>query len=205
MIKDTNKYRGKVELTFKRNNKIIKSSTHNTGLSDMALLFAKAITGNISPIDDLPRLLDIGYVVPSANTTTAVGTSENYFNNGVWMSILNSPVNVGGRQYKYDSDLANWVGILTSTVYYSDINGAIFDDVLQHASEGSYELKARLCSYNKSTRKYFAEIDLTEEDLTQIRDKTSAIFTWYTELLYNTDGSSSFNEADVSGYNKDEK
>ena len=178
MIKDITRYRGRVEITHKRNNTILKQSTHNTGLSDMALLFAKAITGNISPIDDLPRLLDIGYIVPSANN------NENDYDNGIWMSILNSPVNIGGRQYRYDKDLMNWVGILTSTVYYSDINGAIFDDVIQNVTEGKYILKARLCSYNKRNRKYLAEIDLSLDDIISIRDKTSAIFTWYTELLY---------------------
>lgn len=178
MIKDITRYRGRVEITHKRNNTILRQSTHNTGLSDMALLFAKAITGNISPIDDLPRLLDIGYIVPSANN------NENDYDNGIWMSILNSPVNIGGRQYRYDKDLMNWVGILTSTVYYSDINGAIFDDVIQNVTEGKYILKARLCSYNKRNRKYLAEIDLSLDDIISIRDKTSAIFTWYTELLY---------------------
>ena len=178
MIKDITRYRGRVEITHKRNNTILRQSTHNTGLSDMTLLFAKAITGNISPIDDLPRLLDIGYIVPSANN------NENDYDNGIWMSILNSPVNIGGRQYRYDKDLMNWVGILTSTVYYSDINGAIFDDVIQNVTEGKYILKARLCSYNKRNRKYLAEIDLSLDDIISIRDKTSAIFTWYTELLY---------------------
>ena len=134
------KYKGKVELTLKRNTKKLKHTTYNSGLPDIALLFAKAISGNISPIDDLPRLLDIGYITPAEDT------NENSYNNGIWMSILNSPVNIGGRQYKYDQDLDNWVGILTSTVYYSDLNGAILDDVIQNVTEGNYDLKARLCS-----------------------------------------------------------
>ena len=184
MIKDIIKYRGKVEITHKRNSSILKHKIHNTGLSDMALLFAKAITGNISQIDDLPRLLDIGYVVPPADNF------ENSYNNGIWMSILNNPVNIGGRQYRYDYNLQNWVGILTSTVYYSDINLAVLNDVVQNYAQGNYELKARLCSYNKQNRKYFAEIDLSLEDITEIRDKTSAIFTWYTELLYAEENSS---------------
>lgn len=181
MIKDINVYRGKVEITFKRNNNILKQSTHNTGLSDMALLFAKAISGNISPMDDLPRLLDIGYIVPESDTSI----SDNYFDNGIWMSILNSPVNIGGRQYRYDTTLNNWVGILTSTVYASDLNGAIIDDVIQNVESNNYVLKARLCSYNKQNRKYFAEINLGLDDILSIREKTSAIFTWYTELLYS--------------------
>lgn len=192
MINDINRYRGKVEVTLKRNKTILKQSTHNTGLSDMALLFAKAITGSISPIDDLPRLLDIGYIVPSADN------NQNNYNNGVWMSILNSPVNIGGRQYKYDKDLTNWVGILTSTVYYSDLNGAILDDVIQNVTEGNYVLKARLCSYNKRNRKYLAEINLSLDDIVAIRDKTSAIFTWYTELLYAEEGMSNQASSDVT-------
>ena len=95
MITNTTKYRGKVEITFKRKNKSLRQTTHNTGLSDMALLFAKAITGNISPIDDLPRLLDIGYVAPSADNM------ENSYNNGIWMSILNAPVNIGNCHFLY--------------------------------------------------------------------------------------------------------
>ena len=184
MIKDTIQYRGRVEVAYKRNSNVIRKRTHNTGLSDMALLFAKAITGNISQMDDLPRLLDIGYIVPSADN------QENSYNNGIWMSILNAPVNIGGRQYRYDYNLENWVGILTSTVYYSDINLAVLNDAIQNGLNEKYILKARLCSYNKANRKYLAEIDLDLDDITEIRDKTSAIFTWYTELLYKEEGSS---------------
>ena len=192
MIKEITKYRGKVEVTHKRASKILKRKTHNTGLPDMALLFAKAITGNISPIDDLPRLLDIGYVVPNADT------QQNDYNNGIWMSILNSPVNIGGRQYRYDNSLKNWVAILTSTVYSSDLNGAVLPDVEANVAAGEYQLKARLCSYNKPTRKYFAEINLSLEDITEIKDKTSAIFTWYTELLYQEDDSSTTISSDIT-------
>lgn len=188
---EKSKYRGKVNITLKRNNRTLKNTIHNTGLPDMALLFAKMISGNLSPLDDLPRLLDIGYFTPSEDT------SENSYNNGIWMSILNAPVNVGGRQYKYDTDLDNWVGILTSTVYYSDLNGAILDDVIQNVTDGKYELRARLCSYNKRNRKYLAEIILSIDDITDLRDKTSAIFTWYTELLYNENNSSDEISSDV--------
>ena len=189
------RYRGKVNITLKRNNRTLKNTIHNTGLPDMALLFAKMISGNLSPLDDLPRLLDIGYFTPNEDT------SENSYNNGIWMSILNAPVNVGGRQYKYDPDLDNWVGILTSTVYYSDLNGAILDDVIQNVTDGKYELRARLCSYNKRNRKYLAEIILSLDDITDLRDKTSAIFTWYTELLYNEDNSSENVSSDVTNAN----
>lgn len=192
MPKETNLYRGKVELTLKRGNHKLRQTTHNSGLPDMALMFAKAITGNISQSDDLPRLLDIGYVVDSSDN------NHNSYNNGIWMSILNKPVNIGGRQYKYDNELGNWVGILTSTVYYSDLNGGILDDVLSNAAVGNYQLKARLCSYNVKDRKYLAEIDLSVDDITGIRDKTSAIFTWYTELLYNEEDSSDIVNSDVN-------
>ena len=178
MNKNTNKYRGKVHIDFKQNGKIVGHSTHNTGLSDMALLFAKAVTGNMNYSTDIPRLLDIGYVVPSA-------TQYDYsYANGVWMSILNSPANIGGRQFKYDKDLENWVGILTSTVYYNDINGGLLDEVLDKVDDGQIELKVRLCSYEFKGRRYFAEIDITREELEKIKDSTSAIFSWYTELLY---------------------
>ena len=189
------RYRGKVNITLKRNNRTLKHVTHNTGLPDMALLFAKTLSGNLTPIDDLPRLLDIGYIAPSEDT------SENSYNNGIWMSILNAPVNIGGRQYQYDQELDNWVAILTSTVYYSDLNGAILDDVIQNVSEGNYEIRARLCSYNKRNRKYLAEILLSLDDITELRDKTSAIFTWYTELLYNEDDSSEEVSSDITNAN----
>lgn len=179
MIKNTNAYRGKVKITYKRNGKSVKRATHNTGLSDMALLFSKAITGNLSPMDDIPRLIDVGYMVPSATSV------EYTYSNGVWMSILNNPVTIGGRQYYKDTALDNWVGVLTSTVYYSDLNGSILDEVLENAENGQIELKARLCSYNTKDRKYFAEIDLTTDEIREIKDSTSAIFQWFTELLYS--------------------
>ena len=157
----------------------------------MSLLFAKAITGNLDYSSDIPRLIDIGYMVPSATTT-------NYtYSNGVWMSILNSPANIGGRQYKYDTELENWLGVLVTTVYYSDLNGGILDKVLTQAEEGYISLKVRLCSYDPKDRKYFAEIDITPEEIREIRDSTSAIFSWYTELLYAEENSSDNIESDI--------
>lgn len=191
MNKDTNIYRGKVKIAFKKGKNILKQTTHNRGLSDMSLLFAKAITGNLDYSSDIPRLIDIGYMVPSATTT-------NYtYSNGVWMSILNSPANIGGRQYKYDTELENWLGVLVTTVYYSDLNGGILDKVLTQAEEGYISLKVRLCSYDPKDRKYFAEIDITPEEIREIRDSTSAIFSWYTELLYAEENSSDNIESDI--------
>ena len=191
MNKDTNIYRGKVKISFKKGKHILKQTTHNTGLSDMALLFAKAITGNLDYSSDIPRLIDIGYIVPSATT------NEYTYSNGIWMSILNSPANIGGRQYKFDTDLNNWLGVLITTIYYSDLNGGILDNILAQAEEGYISLKVRLCSYDPKDRKYFAEIDITPEEIREIRDSTSAIFSWYTELLYAEEDSSDNVESDI--------
>lgn len=192
MNKDTNRYRGKVNIAFKRNNFVTKQTTHNTGLSDMALMFAKAVTGNINYSTDIPRFIDIGYMVPSA-------TADEYtLSNGVWMSILNNPVNIGGRQYKFDEALENWVGVLTTTVYYSDLNGAILDEVLESAEDGVIKLKVRLCSYEYRNRRYFAEIDITPEEIKEIKDSTSAIFSWYTELLYAEEDTSDSMKTDIT-------
>lgn len=193
MIKNTNAYRGKVEIAFKRNGKILEKTHHNTGLSDMALLFAKAVSGNLDSSSDIPRLLDIGYIVPSA-------TRDSYsFSNGVWMSLLNSPAVIGGRQYYKDQQLDNWVGVLTSTVYYSDLNGGILEEVLKSAEQGQIELKVRLCSYDLVERKYFAEIPITVDEIRKIKDSTSAIFQWYTELLYSVEDVGEENVNSVSG------
>lgn len=191
MNKDTNIYRGKVKIAFKKGKNILKQTTHNRGLSDMSLLFAKAVTGNLDYSSDIPRLIDIGYMVPSATTR------DYTYSNGVWMSILNSPANIGGRQYKYDTELENWLGVLVTTVYYSDLNGGILDKVLTQAEEGYISLKVRLCSYDPKDRKYFAEIDITPEEIREIRDSTSAIFSWYTELLYAEENSSDNIESDI--------
>ncbi len=191
MTKDINIYRGKVKIAFKKGKHILKQTTHNTGLSDMSLMFVKAITGNLDYSSDIPRLVDIGYMVPSA-------TSDDYtYSNGIWMSILNSPANIGGRQYKFDTELNNWVAVLTTTVYYSDINGGILDDILYQAEEGYISLKVRLCSYDPKNRKYFAEIDISPSEIKEIRDSTSAIFSWYTELLYAEDNSSDQVQSDI--------
>ena len=184
MNKDTNVYRGRVKITYKKGKNILKQTTHNTGLSDMSLMFAKAITGNLNYSSDIPRLIDIGYIVPSATTETYT------YSNGVWMSILNQPANIGGRQYKFDEALDNWVAVLTSTIYYSDLNGGILDNVLSQADLEYIQLKVRLCSYNAKDRKYLAEINISPDEIREIRDSTSAIFSWYTELLYNEDFSS---------------
>lgn len=185
MNNQVNKYRGKVHIAFKTGNKIVRQSTHNTGLSDMALLFAKAITGNLQASTDVPRVIDVGYVVPSTTNDTIT------YSNGVWQSILNEPINIGGRQYKFDKSLDNWVGILVATLYYSDLNGGILDNVLDNAEAGQISLKVRLCSYDVVNRKYFAEIDVSPDEIREIKDATSAIFTWYTELIYAEEGNSS--------------
>lgn len=184
MNKDINIYRGRVNIAYRQGKHIIKQTTHNTGLSDMSLMFVKAITGNLNYSTDIPRLIDIGYIVPSATTT------DYTYSNGVWMSILTNPATIGGRQYKFDEDLNNWVAVLTSTVYYSDLNGGILDSVLSQADEGYIQLKVRLCSYDIKHRKYLAEINISPEEIREIRDSTSAIFSWYTELLYAEEASS---------------
>lgn len=191
MNKDTNIYRGKVKIAYKKGKNVLKQTTHNTGLSDMSLLFAKAVTGNLDYSTDIPRLIDIGYIVPSATI------SDYTYANGVWMSILNKPANIGGRQYKYDTDLENWLGVLISTIYYSDLNGGILDHILSQADEGYIQLKVRLCSYDSKDRKYFAEIDISPNEIREIRDSTSAIFSWYTELLYAEDDSSDNVESNI--------
>lgn len=184
MPKQIGIYRGKVNISYKKGNKIISKSTHNTGLSDMSLLFAKAISGNLNQTTDIPRLLDIGYIVPG--TESAIDKRDS----GVWMSLLNNPVNIGGRQFTFDTALDNWVGVLTSTVYFSDINGGVLDNILAKADEGVYQLRIRLCSYEKKDRKYLAQIDITSEDIRHIKDSTSAIITWYSELIYDETSSS---------------
>lgn len=197
MNKDINIYKGKVKITYKKGKNILKQTTHNRGLSDMSLMFAKAITGNLDYSTDIPRLIDIGYIVPSATT------DEYTYANGVWMSILNNPVNIGGRQYEFNQELENWVAVLTSTVYYSDLNGGILDTVLAQAEsytdsgEPYITLKVRLCSYENKDRKYLAEIDISPDEIREIRDSTSAIFSWYTELLYNEENSSDSVESDI--------
>jgi hypothetical protein len=167
-------YRGKVKLDTIKKGRIIHSEIHNTGLPDMCWMFSKAISGNLNSATDVPRLVDLGYVIPGTN--------------GIWTSILNSPVNIGGRQFSYDSSLQNWVGTLISTIYYSDLNGAILDDVLAQTEsvDNPIQLKLRLCSFNSSNRKYFAEVDMSPKEREQIRELTSVIVTWYSEIIPET-------------------
>lgn len=179
MPKETVKYKGKVNISIKRGKNIVKKSNHNDGLPDMAMLFAKAITGNLDYSADIPRLLDIGYIVPSTESVVNAGDS------GVWMSVLNNPIPIGGRQFKFEPTLSNWVGILTTTVFAQDLNSPLIPNVLENMANGTYELKIRLCSYKQKNRKYFAEVAVDSDFLTGLRDSTSAIITWYSELLYN--------------------
>lgn len=195
MPKETTRYKGKINISIKKGKSVIKRSVHNDGLPDMARLFAKAITGTMDYSEDIPRLLDIGYIVPSTESPVNSGDS------GVWMSILNNPVPISGRQYKFDTSLQNWVGILTTTVYANDLNSALLPNVFENLSEGIYELRIRLCSYKQSTRRYFAEVAVDDTFLTNLRDSTSAIITWYTELLYNEENTSSTISGDVEENN----
>ena len=174
-MKDKLQYRGKVKLDTMKKGRRINSVIHNTGLPDMSWLFAKAVTGNLDSSRDVPRVLDLGYVM---NNTS--GSAD-----GIWQSILNTPVNIGGRQYSYDASLENWVGELIGTIYYTDLNGPMIDDVIAQANDtvNSIQLKLRLCSYNPENRKYFAEVDVTPDDVTQIKEMTSVIVTWYSEII----------------------
>lgn len=174
---DVLKYRGKVNSVIKRNNTVVSRSTHNTGLPDMSLLFAKAVSGTLDATTDIPRLLDIGYIVPQT-----IYQAENV-DNKVWQSVLNVPCSITGRQFKYDTALNNWVGILTTTVLSSDLNGPLLDNVLNES--GDREFKIRLCSYSQKNRHYFAEINIDDVFLKTLRESTSAIVTWYCELLYD--------------------
>lgn len=174
-MKDKLQYRGKVKLDTMKKGRRINSVIHNTGLPDMSWLFAKAVTGNLDSSRDVPRVLDLGYVM---NNTS--GSAD-----GIWQSILNTPVNIGGRQYSYDASLENWVGELIGTIYYTDLNGPMIDDVIAQANDtvNPIQLKLRLCSYNPENRKYFAEVNVTPDDVTQIKEMTSVIVTWYSEII----------------------
>lgn len=179
MLKYILQYQGKVDMVYSKGANVIDRVTHNTGLADMSQLFVKALTGNLSQTNDIPRLIDIGYVVPGTASKT------NARDLGVWMSILNKPVVIGGRQYEFDNSLNNWVSKLVTTIYDSDLNGGILDNVLTLADMKEYQLAMRLCSYNEKDRKYLAEINLSPNDIRNIKESTSVIVTWYSELLFD--------------------
>ena len=191
MIKETPSYKGNVKVAIKKGNNTIKRSSHNAGMPDMAMLFAKAITGSLDLATDIPRILDIGYKVVQTQS------SSESVDNGLWTSILNSPVPIGGRQYKYDSTLKNWVGILTTTVFATDLNSALLANVQDGVESGRYELRIRLGSYRREDRRYFAEVEIDNEFLNSLKESTSAIITWYTELLYNEENSSSITSGNI--------
>lgn len=184
MPKETTKYRGKVNIAIKKGRTTIKKSTHNAGLPDMAYLFSKAVTGTLDYNTDIPRVLDVGYVVPPTESPINEGDS------GVWMSILTDVVPISGRQYKFDMDLENWVGVLTTTIYANDLNVPLLKNVKENLGSGNYILKIRMCSYNSRGRKYFAEIPVNYDFVEDLSSSTSAIITWYAELLYDENDAS---------------
>lgn len=192
-MKEKLQYRGKVQLDIMKKGRRINSVIHNTGLPDMSWMFAKALTGNLQSTTDIPRVLDIGYVIPGTRGST----------DGIWQSILNSPVDIGGRQFLYDTTLQNWVGMLVGTIYYTDLNGPILDDVIARTydTENPIQLKLRLCSYQVTNRKYFAEVDVTPEDITQIKELTSVIVTWYSEIIPETNPDVPVNSGTITNNN----
>ena len=192
-MKEKLQYRGKVQLDIMKKGRRINSVTHNTGLPDMSWMFAKALTGNLQSTTDIPRVLDIGYVIPGTKGST----------DGIWQSILNNPVDIGGRQFLYDTTLQNWVGMLVGTIYYTDLNGPILDDVIARTydTENPIQLKLRLCSYQVTNRKYFAEVDVTPEDITQIKELTSVIVTWYSEIIPETNPDVPVNSGTITNNN----
>ena len=181
-MKDILQYVGKVRIDTMKKGRRISTSFHNTGLPDMSWMFAKAISGNLTPSTDIPRLLDVGYIIP--------GTE-------IWTSILNNPVNIGGRQYSFDASENNWVSTLVSTLYYSDFNGGILDEALVRAESEEIALKLRLCSYQTTNRKYFAEVDISPDEIEKIKEMTSAIITWYSEIVPYTENNSVIDNGDI--------
>lgn len=184
MSNNTFSYRGIVKLDIMKKGRKLHSTVHNTGLPDMSWMFAKAVTGNLNSATDVPRLMDLGYEIP--------GTG------GMWTSILNKPVNIGGRQYSYDYTLSNWIGTLVTTIYYSDLNGGILDDVVARAERNEINFKLRLCSYPTQLRKYFAEIDITPEEITKIKELTSVIITWHSEIIPENSETANAGEIETS-------
>lgn len=180
-------YKGIVTIAHKRGSRVASKRTiHNAGMPDIAQMFAKAAAGVWEAEGDSPRLLDIGYIVDS---------SDNYAETekrSVWQSILNNPVPIGGRQFSFNKDENNWVATLTSTVLYSDLNGAILDKALQNADDEKIQLQIRLCSYPELARKYFAKVDISADDIRKIQDTTSALVTWVMELVLDDTYASTF-------------
>lgn len=170
-MRNTMRYIGRVQVDTVKKGRKTHTVIHNTGLPDMAWMFSRAITGNLNQSTDIPRSLDLGYVIP--------GTG------GIWTSILNKPVNIGGRQYSFDANESNWVGTLIATIYYSDLNGGLLDQVIERANDpdSGVQLKLRLCSYQPENRKYFAEVDITPSEVVRIKELTSAVITWYSEIV----------------------
>lgn len=178
-------YKGIVTISHKVGSRVTaKRTIHNAGLPDIAQMFAKAAAGVWKAEDDAPRLLDVGYIVESSDN---YNVSEKM---SVWQSILNNPVPIGGRQFSFNKDENNWIATLTSTVLYSDLNGAILDKVLQNADDQKIQLQIRLCSYPTVGRKYFAKVDISPDDIRKIQESTSALISWIMELLFEDSAAS---------------
>ena len=76
-------------------------------------------------------------------------------------------------------------------------NAALLNNVKDGVESGRYELRIRLGSYRREDRKYFAEVEIDNEFLDSLKESTSAIITWYTELLYNEENSSNVTSGNI--------
>ena len=79
---------------------------------------------------------------------------------------------------------------MTTTIYANDLNVPLLKNVKENLNSGNYILKIRMCSYNSRGRKYFAEIPVNYDFVEDLSSSTSAIITWYAELLYDENDAS---------------
>lgn len=102
-------YKGIVDITFSKNDKITNRKTiHNAGLDALFMTICKALAGyNIQ--EDRPVFVDLrkGPFVSDNGT-----------------SILSRRVSVSGSSYSFDNDLNKWVCKLSTTISYNDIISA---------------------------------------------------------------------------------
>ena len=166
-IIDTMKYSGKVQLSLKIADRIVKIQGHNEGTMQLKRAFAMFMCGGKTSTEALkyiPSKLDL-----------------RYFTGGTWQTYLKRTVPISSPSYGKDTSSSEqtWFVEYASSIPFSSLISTIPDT-------GSFRLYL-MCDRkeNNDDSTDLAYIDIAATDLQSLEAGVSAIVSWRLSLLNN--------------------
>lgn len=149
-------YTGSVNLSVKNKEKIIKSTYHNSGLSELFRLISKSISGNGLNLDECPQYIDLRY---------RVGIDPS------WKTCLINKQSITQRDYFQENGF--WVSKFATNIPYSEFTIPPQNSAFKNAS-------FRLYIESKNTDLAFIDVDF--DTINTIVPGSQAIVEWVMRL-----------------------